>query len=132
MPKDYLSQTQFSIEEPILDGQAKMPEEEKKVEPDQLDKQAALKKKRLYFILAAVGSGLIIVGIIVLFGMSLSSTPQITQAPSPTPTPVVVEPDLGLREQIDVLVDEVNQYEKPSRSLVFPSVEADIRVPEPR
>ncbi|MBU0978398.1 hypothetical protein KKF92_01060 [Patescibacteria group bacterium] len=131
MAKNYSNnQTQFGIEEPILDGQTRMPKAEKVVVGPIDTVQIALVKKRQLLIIGATGLVLVVIGVLVLIGMNLGSgqvIPQISDQ-SPTPTPEVV--DLSLREQIDLLTNQVEQFEKPSRSLVFPSVETDIRINE--
>ena len=128
MTKEFvINQTQFASEEPLMDGQIRMPNEEhKEVDPQVL----AFKTRRRVVIMAVSGFLLIVLGLYFVVKMSSKQTPNVGPLMEISPTPSSPEVELSLREQIDLLSNSVGQLERPSRGLAYPPVEVNIGVKE--
>ena len=126
------NQTQFTIEDPILSGRPHLPEEEKKPVEPEVKVVDLVKNRRKIIVVGVICLAFLIIGVYLLLNVGGQQPATKTTVPEPTPTITPVPPDLSLREQIDVLSGKVSQFEKPSRNLVFPPVQTNIRIAEPK
>ena len=127
-PTSY-NQTQFSAENPLTHGRIELPPQE--VSPEELAKERALARKRRRTVVMLGGFLLIIIALGVLLASMIQPRPA-TEPEVTNEDEVAVEPqDLTLREEIDQLILEVDKSNRASRTLVFPPVEAEIRIELP-
>lgn len=125
--KHTYNQTQFSLEEPFLE-RSQMPEPEVDLILDEMDeklKAQAQKRKRMLIISLAVF--IILIGFIWLLA-SFPKVPGGNVIDEDLLSPTITPKELSLRQEIDLLVDQVDRSNRPSQSLVFPPVESEIRI----
>jgi hypothetical protein len=130
MPKneeqyDQLDQTRFSVEEPMFEGLAALPVEEKAAA---VVKVPLLKQKRVIIALI-VGTIIFVVLLLVVINAIVAGQrrPQVVEA---TPLPMSGTPSDAafLEKKVKALQSELEAADPNKRELTFPSVDLNIRI----
>jgi len=131
MPQNYsefsFDQTQFSLEEPLHENLAQLPQEEKPVEDK--PKVPLLKRKK---VVAGIIAGIIFFVIILLVIVNaIIARSRRPIAPDITPLPTGAGgPTHPIEAKIDTLEDQLKAYDESQSNLVMPAVDFEISIDE--